>query len=898
MHIIRRFLLRLGALFRSSQADAELSRELDAHLRLLEDDFLSRGLGPEAARRAARVAFGGQVQQVKERHRDTRAFRWLDESWLDLKLGARMLMKHPGLTLVGGLGMAVAIAISTAFFAFFYTYLSSTLPLEQGERIVALENWNVEANNEFRQALNDYEVWREQMTTMEEIGAFRTVARNLIIPGGAVETIRPAEITASAFRIARVAPMFGRPLLDDDQRPGAPAVIVIGHDVWQSRFSSDPGVVGREVRVGGTPHTIVGVMPEGFAFPVNHSYWLPMRTQAANFRWGQGPAIFIFGRLRDGASMEDAQAQLAAIGTQHAAAHPETHKKLSPRVLPYARPILDIQDISLVQVAGMQATVSVLLVVVAVNIAVLIYARTATREGEIAIRTALGASRGRIVSQLFVEAMLLAAGSAVVGLGLAKFGLTQAHTIIQLDTARPPYWIDYGLPFAAVAYAIGLALLAGIVAGVVPALKATGRRVQPSLRLLGGSSGMRLGATWTLLIVAQVGLAVAGLPIAVQLAWSEIRFATTTPVFAADQYIGGMIGLDVDRALEMDASTYRREAGARLDRVRHDLVERLEAEPWVSDVTLALRPPAGESSARIEIAGNGSDAVKAGDVRVNEVDADYFAAFDARMVVGRAFTSADRPAARGGARPPGQWVIVSQAFAERLLGTRDAVGRRIRYASSEAAGASAWYEIVGVVADLQTNPFDSKLLTPTLYHPLAVTGSVAGGVVIRTSGTAASGNTTRLRELMAAIDPTARLSTFSLVEVYRQGNVALRLVAVATVLVTVSVLLLSAAGIYALMSFTVSQRRREIGIRAALGADPRRLLRSVLSRAAIQLAAGTAIGIASAVAIQMASGEMGRETTVVLTVIGLLSLATGLAASVGPARRALRIQPTEALRQE
>ena len=221
----------------------------------------------------------------------------------------------------------------------------------------------------------------------------------------------------------------------------------------------------------------------------------------------------------------------------------------------------------------------------------------------------------------------------------------------------------------------------------------------------------------------------------------------------------------------------------------------------------------------------------------------------------------------------------------------------MRYAASETAGASAWYEIIGVVADLQTNPLDPKLLEPVLYHPLPLTGSVAGGVVIRVSGTTTQRSAARLRELMAAIDPAARLSVFSLVELYRQANVALRLVAIAIVLVTTSVLLLSAAGIYALMSFTVSQRRKEIGIRAALGADSRRLLGGVLSRAAVQIAAGASIGIAAAFAIQTASGEMNRETAAVLTTVALLSLLTGLAASLGPARRALGIQPTEALKE-
>jgi hypothetical protein len=203
---MRRFLLRFTAFFRSGRAEAELSREISAHLQLLEDQFMSQGMPADEARYAARRAFGGQIDQTKERHRDARSFRWMDSSWLDLRLAVRMLVKYPGLTAVAAIGMAVAIAISTAFFAFFYAYLYSTLPLDEGERIVALENWDVEANNEERQALYDYVLWRAEMSSMQEVGAFHNVGRNLIVPGGMTEPVRLAEITFWLPHRARSTP--------------------------------------------------------------------------------------------------------------------------------------------------------------------------------------------------------------------------------------------------------------------------------------------------------------------------------------------------------------------------------------------------------------------------------------------------------------------------------------------------------------------------------------------------------------------------------------------------------------------------------------------------------------------------------------------------------------------
>src|SRR5688500_2054882 len=428
---LRRFLRRLAAPFRSSQAEHDLAREIRAHLQLLEDRFIAQGMSPDEARYAAQRAFGG-VEQAKEHQRDARSFRWIDNSRSDFKLGARMLAKYPGLSVVGGIGLSAAIAMSVAFFAFFHAYIYAPLPIEQGERVVAVENWNVEINNEEQRSIHDLVAWRSELGTIEQLSAFRTIGRNLIIPGGANEPVQIAEITPSAFALARVPPLHGRYLVEEDERPGAPPVVVIGNDVWQSRFAGDPSIVGREVRLGNTVHTLVGVMPAGFAFPVNHSYWVPLRLDLSAFGRRQGPAVFIFGRLAPGISITDAQAEVTAIGDRAAAQFPDTHAQLEPRVMPYAHPIMDIQGITTWQFATMQATMSVLLVVVAVNLGVLVYARTATRQGEIAVRTALGATRSRIVGQLFIESLVLSAVAAGVGLVLTRFGLKTGHRLMEL----------------------------------------------------------------------------------------------------------------------------------------------------------------------------------------------------------------------------------------------------------------------------------------------------------------------------------------------------------------------------------------------------------------------------------------------------------------------------------
>ena len=337
----------------------------------------------------------------------------------DIKLSIRLLIRNPGLTLVSSLGIAVGIAITAGMFGFLHAMLAPTLPLDEGDRIVALENWDVAKNNENQQSLHDFVTWRDQMTSVVEISAYQNHIATLQTGDRLPEMVHVAAMSASGFRVARVPALLGRFLTPEDERDAATRVVVIGYDVWQARFGQDPAVLGQQVRLGPTHYTIVGVMPEGFAFPVNHQYWVPLRVNPTATARGAGPELWVFGRLAPGATMASAQAELTVIGQSTAAAFPQTNAMLRPQVLEYTKPITDVQDMGIGTWALMQLTVSLVLIVVALNVAILLYARTTTRRGEIAVRTALGASRGRIVSQLFVEALVLTVAPALLGLALA-----------------------------------------------------------------------------------------------------------------------------------------------------------------------------------------------------------------------------------------------------------------------------------------------------------------------------------------------------------------------------------------------------------------------------------------------------------------------------------------------
>ena len=889
MTMIRRFVLRLLSFFRHDAAEAELSREISSHLQLLEDEFVSKGMPRDDARLAARRAFGG-VEQVKERQRDARGFRWLEDSRIDLKLGVRMLVKYPGLSIIGGAGLAVGVAIGAGFFAFLYSFLYATLPVEGGKRIVALENWDIDANSEMRRSMHDLVMWRREMKTVGEIGAFRTIARNVTVAGGTVEAVEVAQITAEGFNITRVKPVIGRAIVAADESAGASPIVVIGYDVWHSRFGGDASVLGRELRLGNVVHTIVGVMPEGYGFPVNHGYWIPLSADAATFGPREGPDIFVFGRLRDGATMEQAQAELSALGAQAASAFPLTHARLRPRLMPYTHQILDIAGTETRDFAALQSLISMLAVIVAVNVGVLVYARTATRQREIAVRTALGASRRRIVGQLFIEALVLSAIASAAGIALARYGITQGFAIYAAEgNETVPYFLKLDMPLAAYLYVAMLTVFAAVVAGVLPALQATGRRAQETLKQASGTDGLRLGRVWTAMIIAQVAIAVMALPATIKISWDAIQGGLTRANYSEESFLAAIISADPDAPAGMAASVYERESVLRFGKLQTDLVTALEGEPAVADVTVALTRPGAEPRARIDIDGAVNVQSGALDVRFNRVATDFFDAFGARVIAGRALRDSDGTGSTQG-------VVVNRAFVNQLLGGANAVGRQVH--SVVAGQRTQQFEIVGVVTDLGTNTIAPELIEPVIYYPLQ--SSTRATALIRMRGTEPLQFSSRLRELTSALDPTLRLRVVTLSEMKRQQMMGMRLMLLGFSLVIVTVLLLSAAGIYAMMSFTVSQRRREIGIRAAMGADAGQLLRSIFTKAALQLAAGVAVGTVMAFMIDRASdGELlGLFGRALVPVAAVVMTIVGLFATMGPARRGLRIQPTEALRAE
>jgi putative ABC transport system permease protein len=880
----------------------ELDEELRFHMEQRTRDYVERGMSPESAREAAARRFG-DAAPVRDacvpviaagRASEARRTLWRI-SWLDVKLGLRMFIKYPGLSLVSVIGMSVAIAIGAGYFTVLGTWLDSSLPLPEGERIVSIRKIGGGGMDNASGA--EFLQWREELKTIRDLGTFRDQRRNLAADGR-IDVVEVAAMTASGFRVARIAPVMGRVLTDEDEKPGAPPVVVIGADEWQRRFGSDPRILERTLRLDDTVYAIVGVMPQGFGFPINHKYWVPLYVSLDI----GSDRLFVFGRLADGFSMKEARAEVAAVGDRMAAALPKGRSERRARVIGYTHAFIGIQGPEMeLAMRAFQFGLSVLLLIVAINVAVLVYARTATRLGEIAVRTALGASRSRVVSQLFVEALVPSVAAAVIGLAIAKVGIGKILDAVGNEgdgASRLLVLMDFSLTPAVILYVTGLALLAAVIAGVIPALKATGSRVQRGLQYFGTrAAGAQLGPMWTAMIVLQVAVAVALLPPALYNGAQIFRQAAKRPAVGANGLVRASIGFSREGRAEG--------VEGRLPELTSALAQRLEADPEIAAVTFTDSFPGEEGFASFEVedAATATAAVSTAKgpivpARTSEVAVNLFDVFEIPVIAGRGFSPAD-------ARPQPTVVIVDDTFVQKVGG--NVLGRRIRYSASYEGDVtnSPWYEIVGVVPAFSTDFTPSgpgaPSPAPRVFHPGRPGAMRVSTMVVRLSGSPSPQLTPKLRQIAATVHPALRLETVQgVVETWNNGQKFMRLLATAIIIVMSSVLLLSAAGIYAMMSFTVARRRREIGIRAALGADTRRILAGIFRRALTQLAAGVALGLTVAATLDWLGDGAVTGGNTLLLVPGVIAVMTvvGLAAAAVPARRGLAVQPVEALREE
>jgi predicted permease len=863
-----------------ADVEAEMQEEFRFHIDARIEDLMRLGLSRAEAVRRASIEFGS-FERYKDEARASRGLRFFDEiafSWLDVRLACRMLRRYPGLTVVGGLAMAFGIAAGVVGFEVITQLANPRLPLPEGDRIVGLQHWFAEGSRVEPVRVEDFVAWRVELESIDDVAAFRTVGRNLL-SGARAESIEVAEISASAFAVARVPPLLGRWLDAADEAAGAPPVIVLGHDAWQSRFGADPNLVGQVVRLGSAPATVVGVMPAGFAFPVAHDFWVPLDL-ARDAESG----LVVFGRLADGVTIEQADAELETIVARaEPASEDET---LQARVVPFTRAIFEPDVDFWIGVGFANVFLLMLMVLACSNVALLLFARAVTREVELALKSALGANRVRLMTQFFAEALVLAGLALAIGLGVAQYGLGSFVALLEAvnGAARLPFWTHDTLSSTSIAYAGALALLAALIAGVLPALMVTRADHRARLGRLraAGATNAQIGGIWTALIVVQVSVTVL-FPAA---AFNFHRWAspgqTMASTFPAREFMSARVALG-------DGTPGSPMTSAAIGAARDELARRLKLEPGVFGVTFSSTPPGAQhEQAWFELDDETlrAESPVRSRASVASVAFDFFDALDA-SVSGRAFLVAEQ-------RPAANVAIVNEAFVEQALGGRNPIGRSIRRAASRTGEPGPWLEVVGVAPRLGML---GNTGGPGVYIPLHPDASSQYLVAHLRADLAVFAS--RLRNVAVEVTPDLQLHEIVRLDELHETSSETAYLSRLLVVISGVALLLSLVSIYSVVDFAVSRRTREIGVRVALGASPRSILAAIFRRPLIHIGVGIAVGalLVAATSRGMFGGLTFLESALIASYV-ILMWGVCMLACVAPTRRALRVHPVEALRAD
>ena len=811
----------------------------------------------------------------------------LDSVIKDIRYGARGLLKHPGFTAIVIVTLALGIGASTAIFSVVNSVLLRRLPYKTADRIAAIQE--LDPNGKLVQVTSaNFLDWRAQNTVFEQLAAIRTATTNIALADHA-ERIDLAQTNANFFDIFGITPQYGRLFNPQDEQAGHQPVVVLSDALWQRRFGADPSMVGKSVTLDGRNYTVIGIAPRGFQYPDRTEIWLPPlrlvpemnERQDVTQTRGMGYLAAV-GLLRQGVTLDQAKAEMETITARLRQQYPDTNNRRFNRVVTLHQHL--IGDTSKVLWLLLGAVTFVLLIGCA-NVANLLLASGASRQKEMAIRTALGASRLRMMRQLFTESTMLALAGGAVGLLIAFWGLTAIKKLLPGDFPRLQEiqidWRVLGFTFAA-------SVLTGILFGLAPALQISRRDVQESIRETGrGSSGSRRQSRFRqALIVGEVALSVVLLAGAGLLFRSFMHLQTVNAGFVAQQVLTARLSPSGTNFTEDSHYTnfYNR------------VMEKVSAIPGVQDVgAINTLPLSKGPTAAFRVDGRPvttPDKWPGANYRV--VSVNYFRAMSIPMVHGRAFTDRDSENAPLA-------IIVNQQLAREVFSGEEVVGKRITFGNTDENQQPVWFEIVGVAANVRSLELREEP-TPELYFSLLQNAWPAMSLVIRSNVEPASLGAS-VRQIVSEVDKSVPVSNVATMDhLVSQSITQPRFNLFLLGLFGAVAMILSAAGIYGVTSYTVTQRTHELGIRMALGAQVGDVLRMILKQGMAVIGVGLVLGLIAASGLMRLLRNLlfgvGENDPVTFVAITLLLLLVALVACYVPARRATKLDPLIALRSE